>query len=467
MHLSKSAKLFVSFTTSIIILLSNTTTIHAFTADNYVSRLTEPSNDTSAEEYRYYYSNENAFASIGYGIPNCTAYAWGRAFELLGEKPKLTNGNAGRWYTYNINNGYYAYGSQPKLGAVACWDNYDNINGHVAVVEQVHTESGFITTSESQWQQLSFALYTYQNDSSDHMSRYRFLGYIYIDDASGKFYGDTFQLYSQNTNKYITVNEDVQPVVSSKCYETVKQDFRFEPAGDGSYRLWSSVYNKVLTRNGDSIYLSDSDESENSLWTIYDGSDGQYTLSAADDTENVITVSDNGSIYMDQYKKDPSQLFDIKRMTGLTDLETTRRADQLTVDSSEAKTQYYPDEILDLTDIALSIDGNKIETLDLTKLSPVYDFESTGMTDVTIHYGSLSASYQVYVAAPITDSKSMNNVGSAQNSPDVNDILSTEITTYLSMNTTESTSEDLQKFDINNDSTVNISDAVCALANVK
>ena len=52
-------------------------------------------------------------------MPNCTAYAYGRAYEILGTRPNLCPNNAGRWYDYNVNNGYYPYGQTPKLGAIA------------------------------------------------------------------------------------------------------------------------------------------------------------------------------------------------------------------------------------------------------------------------------------------------------------------------------------------------------------
>ena len=34
----------------------------------------------------YYYSDDNIFYKYGYGMPNCTCYAWGRAYEILGKK---------------------------------------------------------------------------------------------------------------------------------------------------------------------------------------------------------------------------------------------------------------------------------------------------------------------------------------------------------------------------------------------
>lgn len=58
-------------------------------------------------------------------MPNCTAYAYGRAYEILGSEPKLSWNNAEQWYDYNKSNGYYKYGQTPKVGAIAA--------GHITV----------------------------------------------------------------------------------------------------------------------------------------------------------------------------------------------------------------------------------------------------------------------------------------------------------------------------------------------
>lgn len=47
-------------------------------------------------------------------MPNCTAYAYGRAYEILKTEPKLSWGNAEDWYGYNKSKGYYKYGQTPS-----------------------------------------------------------------------------------------------------------------------------------------------------------------------------------------------------------------------------------------------------------------------------------------------------------------------------------------------------------------
>lgn len=52
----------------------------------FTARLSAP-----AYSNKYYFNgNYNVFYASGYGMPNCTAYAYGRAYEILGKEPKLS-----------------------------------------------------------------------------------------------------------------------------------------------------------------------------------------------------------------------------------------------------------------------------------------------------------------------------------------------------------------------------------------
>lgn len=100
---------------------------------------------------RYFYK-DNPFYQSGYGLPNCTTHAYGRFFEVLGEKPKLSTRNAEDWWAHNDG---YKRGQTPKLGAVICWrkgkaGNGADGAGHVGFVEEIH-DDGSITISESGW----------------------------------------------------------------------------------------------------------------------------------------------------------------------------------------------------------------------------------------------------------------------------------------------------------------------------
>lgn len=134
-------------------------------ASEYEPRLTAPNGEP------YYTRALNAYSQTGYGMPNCVAYAYGRIYELNGEAPKISRGNAGEWWFINKRNGYYEYGSEPKLGAVACW------SGHVAVVEAIDEETGAVTISESHWGGTYFDVKTFPNMYSHYGQA--FYGYIY------------------------------------------------------------------------------------------------------------------------------------------------------------------------------------------------------------------------------------------------------------------------------------------------
>ena len=261
----------------------------------------------------------------GYSGGNCTWYAFGRAWELLGTLPNLCTNNAGAWYSYNKNNGYYPYGSTPKLGAIACWDHYDNDTGHVAVVEEIGSD--YIVCSESGWSYTNgyFSTKTRSlNDSTLGMgSSYRFLGYIYIIDVDqnppGKptitkidegtsstpttFYwnkvsnadrykifirysDDTWTSYSgETTNNYFSMNiepgsykVDIQALNaygytdSDYTNFTVHGDAPYKPVitsiDEGAYSKPTTFYwNKVSNADRYKIFIRYSDDT----WTSYSG----------------------------------------------------------------------------------------------------------------------------------------------------------------------------------------------------
>lgn len=138
----------------------------------FFSRMSEP----SISDY-HYYSDENTYYKYDYGMPNCTAYAWGRAFEILNEAPKLSTGMANEWYDYNKKYHYYTYGTTPRVGSVMCWNG--DWGGHVAIVEKIDGKR--ITISNSSYGGDNF--YT-QTDTLDYIKRYYkgFQGFIYLGD---------------------------------------------------------------------------------------------------------------------------------------------------------------------------------------------------------------------------------------------------------------------------------------------
>ena len=113
-----------------------------FRSVGYVPRTTNPGTWGT-----YYSKPGNPFPSPGW---NCTWYAFGRAYEILGYRPNLSTSHARDWWGYNKSTNAFRYGSEPRPGAIACWwGDGTYIYGHVAVVEKV--ENGVVYTSSSSY----------------------------------------------------------------------------------------------------------------------------------------------------------------------------------------------------------------------------------------------------------------------------------------------------------------------------
>ena len=480
-------KSIISIATSLLISVAMSgqacITVSAFTADTYSSRLTEPVNDDGAQEYRYFFSNDNIYVRMNYGMPNCTAYAWGRAYELLGSAPLLSNGNAGRWYTENIRSGHYSYGSVPKLGAVACWDKYDNINGHVAVVEYVSSDRNKITVSESQYQQANFITYSYKGDSSDHMSKYRFLGYIYIDEPAGAFYGDAFKISSSNSGQLVTYSENMNIELRHNLNNTALQNFRFEPSDNGTYKIWSISDDMLLYHTGENVLLSNDDGSEHTKWKLSRNDNSLFTIAAADDSNLVLTYSSD-SFIMNTFSFSSDQLWNLQRVTGIEPLvysscpvqsqvstvpsesvnissspvivenepENDQKDDHeeiteddssryMSIDFSNTKTEYLQFDVADITGIVININDKSVDKIQMSKLSLKYDFSSCGKTLVEVQYDGLTAYYPVTIL---------------ENSRYT---LCNSVTSYLISDYAQIITE----YDLNNDNDINVADAMTAI----
>jgi hypothetical protein len=142
--------------------IENYTNVAPFSA-----RTTKPQVDSDDFESDRYWINSK-FTDFGYNpfgtpnvyfassydtLPNDTAYAWGRFYEILGVAPKLCQEAANKWFDYNDG---YTRGQEPVVGAIMCftggtYKGMDGSNGHVAVVESIYAD-GSIETSESAWE---------------------------------------------------------------------------------------------------------------------------------------------------------------------------------------------------------------------------------------------------------------------------------------------------------------------------
>ncbi len=143
-------------------------------------RTTLTESDCELEYWTYSASGNPFLRNWDMAGGNCTWYAYGRAWELLGSKPSLSLNGAHKWYTYNDG---YERGSEPRLGAIACWSDSENTVGHVAVVEAINGDE--ITLSESGWSYKNTYFQTttknkYNLDFSVGGVTRHFQGYIYL-----------------------------------------------------------------------------------------------------------------------------------------------------------------------------------------------------------------------------------------------------------------------------------------------
>lgn len=138
-----------------------------------------PRFDCPTRDNAYYNSNINPYVACGYGMfqnnGNCTAYAYGRFMEILGQSwCNLCINDAEDFYEHNDG---YERGQKPRLGAIICWEGKGSLAGHVAVVEEIKSD-GTIVTSNSAWESSLFYLKELK-PPYDMGSNYRFQGFIY------------------------------------------------------------------------------------------------------------------------------------------------------------------------------------------------------------------------------------------------------------------------------------------------
>lgn len=127
----------------------------------------------------YWYSL-NPFYQSGYGLPNCTCYAWGRRYEITGKAPDTSLGNADKWFDYAVSHGQKT-GQTPKAGSIMVWKytgSHANDGGHVAIVEEVDGET--VVTSNSAYGGTYFYTQTL-SPPYEWASYTQFQGFIYLD----------------------------------------------------------------------------------------------------------------------------------------------------------------------------------------------------------------------------------------------------------------------------------------------
>lgn len=104
---------------------------------------------------RWWYTTTNPFYPL-YGLPNCTAYAWGRVAEYMDQAVTLPLNSAEGWFNAAQNMDYNTTTSTLALkpGMILCWYDSTGAPGHVAIVEKIDNNYN-IYCSESRYSRIS------------------------------------------------------------------------------------------------------------------------------------------------------------------------------------------------------------------------------------------------------------------------------------------------------------------------
>lgn len=114
---------------------------------------------TNGDNLGDWYYNANPYYQRGYGLPNCTAYAWGRLSEICNYPCNVPRGNAIDWaYKPSMKKL-----NAPEQGSCIIYsggirDARGRLCGHIGVVEQVYSD-GTIDVSMSSYGEYTWRMY--------------------------------------------------------------------------------------------------------------------------------------------------------------------------------------------------------------------------------------------------------------------------------------------------------------------
>lgn len=330
--------------------------LQAMSVSGFIPRTTYPGvvgvyykTDNPFELYIY----ENGKFYYNYVIGgNCTWYAFGRAYEILGTKPDLSRGDAGQWWGFNkqkydSGRGGYSYGWTPKSGAIACWSAPGNY-GHVAIVENIDS-NGVISLSESNIPGLSSRpRFSYNQDKVGLDSFFRskgggFQGYIYVlpdekpnmpSDSAAEIEDGNYYIKSMLGNTYVTARGDMENpgsgiFIQGKT-EPKHQLWTLKRQGDGTFAI--SLVNKLFYLD---VYGAKNDNAGLiSLWTWYSGANQRwYIVNNGDETYRFVAKhsgkvldvagansADGTQVWQYEWTDNPAQKFKlIEKLTPPTE----------------------------------------------------------------------------------------------------------------------------------------------------
>lgn len=190
----------------------------------------------------WWYSSGNVFYAAGYGLPNCTCYAYGRFAEIAGQFITGLSGGYGDAKTWYPNTTGLQKGSVPALGAVACWGSRSgNYGGHVAIVEHIYSNGDILTSNSAYNSTYFYTQYLYKSNGyavSYHGGDYYFQGFIY--NPFGGVAASDYVIAA------ICGNFAIESNINPGLWESMIQcawDYQYEYTNKGGYGLgqWTNV----------------------------------------------------------------------------------------------------------------------------------------------------------------------------------------------------------------------------------
>lgn len=116
-----------------------------------------------------WYYNGNPYYQRGYGLPNCTCYAWGRLAEICNAAVTFYGGNAIMW----ASRPEMKQLPSPKVGSCIIYsggitDSYGRLCGHIGVVEHCY-DDGSIDVSMSSFGGYMWRIYNLKPNDGYHI----------------------------------------------------------------------------------------------------------------------------------------------------------------------------------------------------------------------------------------------------------------------------------------------------------
>ena len=173
----------------------------------------------------------NPFTKAGYH-DECTAFAWGRAYDRLGWDVS-PRGNACSWWTTTY--AHYAQhpANEPRANSFAIWWNPENscdvsgpITGHVAYVEEV--DGDYVYINEANIGSAGYNGFTKRLTKSDMLQRGSLIlkGYLYLDSPfSDYWYWDFDNQGTEDWNAMNVYNQGIFHPNSTDAYWQLGSSF--------------------------------------------------------------------------------------------------------------------------------------------------------------------------------------------------------------------------------------------------